>query len=155
MRPALWLTGLLAAGLYAKVGWFAMFTLRPELGCCLAPEMRPWGYGTAVFDNCFRTVSGDVRDAYRDVLTGVDRLLALALGVYMALLAIRYRAWPGVLAAAVYVLADWRENSAFVDLLDGAGNVAVASTWTITKFATLGCVVLICLWYVRRERKMQ
>ena len=154
MRLALWLTGVLAAGLYAKVGWFAMFTLKPELGCCLAPEMRPWGYGAAVFDDCFRVVSGAVRDGYRDVLTGVDRVLAVALGVYLALLASRYRAWSGVLAASVYVLADWRENSALVKLLDGAGNVTVASTWTIAKFAMLGCAALICLWHARRERKV-
>jgi hypothetical protein len=154
-RLPLWSVGVVAALLYLSVGYFALFTLGPALGCTWAPEFRFWGYGPESFTRCFAPVPAQIIADYRDVLLGQDRLLAVALTGFLALWSLRHRTWIGFGAAMAYGLSDWFENGFMVAALGGeVSATTTASLLTMSKFAWLILSFGACLWAVRRARRV-
>ncbi|WP_299627832.1 hypothetical protein [uncultured Tateyamaria sp.] len=154
-RAALVGTGAAAAILGVWVGVFSVTLLRQELGCSYGPETQFWGYDTVDFTACFATMSEAVIAAYRDVLTGTDRALAIALAAFLALWSLHLKSLFGVLAALTYGVADLGEGVFLVRALDGdLSAVALASVLTSLKVGSLVLSVAICFWKAHVSRRM-
>lgn len=154
-RAVLWCLGALAVLLYTWVAIFGFVTLGPELGCFPGPEVRFWGYGIAAFDDCFAPTPPAITAEYIAVLRGLDRLLAVALTLFLAMWSVHLTAWVGVVAALGYGLSDWFENGALVAALNGDPNaIGTASALTMAKFATLTVACFTCFRASRQQRRM-
>lgn len=155
MRVILWIVGVLAALLYVRVGYFALMTLGPPLGCRFGPEVRFWGYRSEAFTHCFNKVPDAVISQYQAVLLGWDRFLAVSLAAFLGLLSIRLRVWVALGAAVVYALSDWLENAFLVSALNGDANaIGWASVLTISKFACLSFAIGMLIRAARQNRSV-
>mmetsp|Transcript_23422 Transcript_23422/g.41096 ORF Transcript_23422/g.41096 Transcript_23422/m.41096 type:complete len:159 (+) Transcript_23422:3052-3528(+) len=153
-RAALVGSGVAAAMLFGWVMLFSVTELGPALGCNWGPETRFWGYDADVFVTCFDPVKAPVQEAYRDVLTGADRGVAVALTTFFTLWALHLRVRSGILFALSYGLADLGEGVYLVKALDGMlSAVAVASALTMAKGASLMLAFATCILATIRLRR--
>lgn len=158
MGAARRITGAVALGSYLVMGALLYFTVIPGAGGHVPPDFRLLGYDAAVIAPFLKALTPEAGQAYARLLTGWDRVFAVALAAWLALVGWRgggLRALVAVLAA-LYAGIDLAENAALHRLVfnPAPDPVAVrsASSLTQAKFASLYLAVLVLIWHLRRPR---
>jgi hypothetical protein len=156
MRLARRITGSVALGTYLVMGALLHFTVIPGAGGHYPPDFYLLGYDAAAITPFLAALTPEAGRAYAAVLAGWDRVFAVALAAWLALVGWRRGGLRVLVAglAALYAGIDLAENAAIHRLAVGAAPdaaaVRAASALTQAKFASLYLVVLVLIWHLRR-----
>lgn len=155
------LTLALTLGIYAVMALWGTPRLIAEAGGLMPFDLRPMGYGVDEARTYLAALSPGGRAFYLDVIGRLDTLFPplLALSFVLVFLRLAPRPWAlmlGTIAVAGAVL-DLLENGATAALLRadpalvGDAAIAVASRWTVLKWAAIGICLVALLVLLGRD----
>lgn len=142
---------------YLVMGAVLYLSVLPGTGGLWPPDFHLKGYDAQSIAPFANALQAEARAAYATVLSGWDRIFAVAMAIWMTLVGWRgtWLRYAVAFLAVLYALIDLGENAAILrfladDPLD-ADWVQVAKSLTMAKFAAFYLCLLVLIVHLRRN----